>query len=144
MKTYRGITWHNATTAESWTKKRHIMTTLLLNLRQVPEDEAQAVRALLDEHHIPFYETEPSLWGISFGGIWLSNPDDKDRAKTLLADYQEARGREQRQRYEQAQREGTAPTLIQRILEQPLRALAVMVAVTGLLLVTLVPFLTLG
>lgn len=120
------------------------MTTLLLNLRQVPDDEAEEVRALLDEHQIPFHETEPSLWGISFGGIWLSNPDDKERAKTLLADYQEELALQERQRYQQEQRDGTAPTLIQRIAEQPLRSLAVLIAVTGLLLVTLVPFLMLG
>ena len=43
------------------------MTTLLLNLRQVPDDEAEEVRALLNEHRIAFYETTPSLWGISPG-----------------------------------------------------------------------------
>ncbi|MGB2246630.1 MAG: DUF6164 family protein [Alcanivorax sediminis] len=120
------------------------MTTLLLNLRQVPDDEAEEVRALLEEHRIPFYETEPSLWGISFGGIWLSHPDDKDRAKALLERYQQERSRQQRERYAQARREGTATTLAQRLREQPLRALGVLIAVTGLLLVTLVPFLTLG
>lgn len=120
------------------------MTTLLLNLRQVPDDEAEAVRALLEEHGIPFYETAPSLWGISFGGIWLSNPEDKDNAKTLVAEYQEERARSERQRYEQAKQDGTAPTLWQRFCEQPVRALGVLIAVAALLLITLVPFLTLG
>jgi len=50
------------------------MTTLLLNLRRVPDDEADEVRALLERHDIPFYETTPSLWGVSAGGIWLSRP----------------------------------------------------------------------
>lgn len=120
------------------------MTTLLLNLRQVPDDEAEEVRALLDEHQIPFYETEPSLWGISFGGIWLSNPGDKEKAKSLMESYQEQRALTQRHRYEQAQRDGTAPTLITRLLEQPLKAAGILIVVTALLLVTLVPFLTLG
>ena len=120
------------------------MTTLLLNLRQVPDDEADEVRALLEAHRIPFYETEPSLWGISFGGIWLSNPADKDTAKTLIAEYQETRAHRERQRFEQAKQEGTAPTLGQRLLEQPVRVVAVLVAVTALLAVTLFPFLTLG
>ena len=120
------------------------MTTLLLNLRQVPDDEAEEVRALLDQHQIPFYETEPSLWGISFGGIWLSNPHDKEKARALVADYQETRAHRARERYAQAQRAGTVPGLWQRVREQPVRVLAVVVAVTALLLVTLVPFLTLG
>lgn len=120
------------------------MTILLLNLRQVPDDEAEEVRALLEAHQIPFYETEPSLWGISFGGIWLSNPNDQEKAKALVADYQEERARSERQRYQQAQLDGTAPNLWQRFCEQPVRALGVLIAVTALLLITLVPFLTLG
>ncbi|WP_421711891.1 DUF6164 family protein [Alcanivorax sp.] len=48
------------------------MTTLLLNLRRVPDDEADEVRALLEQNQILFYETAPSMWGISSGGIWLT------------------------------------------------------------------------
>ena len=48
------------------------MATLLLNLRHVPEDEADDVRALLDANGIAWYETQPSRWGISGGGIWLA------------------------------------------------------------------------
>jgi hypothetical protein len=33
------------------------MAKLLLNLRNVPDDEADDVRALLDEHDIAYYET---------------------------------------------------------------------------------------
>lgn len=120
------------------------MTTLLLNLRQVPDDEAEEVRALLEAHHIPFYETAPSLWGISFGGIWLSNPKDKEQAKALQERYQRERAQQQRQQYLTARKDGSAPTLGQRLREQPLRALGVLIAVTALLLVTLVPFITIG
>ena len=72
------------------------MTTLLLNLRQVPDDEAEEVRTLLNEQQIPFYETTPSLWGISSGGIWLTNPTDRERAKALMEDYQQQRTRRER------------------------------------------------
>ena len=43
-----------------------------------------------------------------------------------------------------AQREGTAPTLAGRLREQPLRVAGLFVVVLVLLLVTLLPFLTLG
>ena len=72
------------------------MTTLLLNLRQVPDDEAEEVRTLLNEQQIPFYETTPSLWGISSGGIWLTNPTDRERAKALMEDYQQQRNASRR------------------------------------------------
>ncbi|MGB2336083.1 MAG: DUF6164 family protein [Alcanivorax sp.] len=120
------------------------MTTLLLNLRQVPDDEAEEVRTLLNEQQIPFYETTPSLWGISSGGIWLTNPQDRERAKGLMEGYQEQRTRRERERFEEARRDGTAPTLAGRLRDQPGRALGVLIAVTILILVTLVPFLTLG
>jgi hypothetical protein len=120
------------------------MTTLLLNLRQVPDDEAEEVRTLLNEQQIPFYETTPSLWGISSGGIWLTNPQDRERAKALMEDYQDERTRRERERFEEARRDGTAPTLGGRLRDQPARALGVLIAVTVLILVTLVPFLTLG
>ena len=120
------------------------MTTLLLNLRRVPDDEADEVRALLEQNQILFYETAPSMWGISSGGIWLTRPEDRERAKALLADYQQERARRQREAYEEAQRDGTAPTLAQRLREQPIKVIGLFVAVLVLLLVTLLPFLTLG
>lgn len=120
------------------------MTTLLLNLRQVPDDEADEVRALLDEHQIPYYETAPSLWGISSGGIWLNNPADREKAKALMVNYQQERTLRAREKFEQARQEGRAPTLASQLRAHPLRALATLLVVLVLLLVTLVPFLTLG
>ncbi|KZZ24712.1 hypothetical protein A3754_16285, partial [Alcanivorax sp. HI0083] len=105
------------------------MTTLLLNLRQVPDDEAEEVRTLLNEQQIPFYETTPSLWGISSGGIWLTNPQDRERAKVLMEGYQEQRTRRERERFEEARRDGTVPTLAGRLRDQPGRALGVLIAV---------------
>ncbi|MCX7033145.1 MAG: DUF6164 family protein, partial [Arenimonas sp.] len=49
------------------------MAKLLLNLRNVPDDEADEVRDLFVTHAIDVYETKPSLWGVSAGGIWLAN-----------------------------------------------------------------------
>ena len=37
------------------------LTSGLLNLRHVPDDEADDVRAMLDDNRIAFYETKPSL-----------------------------------------------------------------------------------
>jgi hypothetical protein len=41
------------------------MSKLLLNLKMVLDDEADDVRAMLEEHDIAYYETAPSRWGIS-------------------------------------------------------------------------------
>lgn len=67
------------------------MAILLMNLRNVPDDEADEIRALLEQHRIDFYETQPNRWGISAGGIWLRDETELEQAKRLLAEYQEQR-----------------------------------------------------
>lgn len=109
------------------------MARLLLNLRNVPEDEHLEVRELLDSHDIAYYETEPSRWMISFGAIWLQDEDREDEALSLLADYQEQRQARERQRYEA---EGPYP-------QSPVRLLASVVAIAVILYLALMPFLTL-
>ena len=67
------------------------MSKLLLNLRMVLEDEADDVRAMLEAHRIEFYETRPSRWGVSHGGIWVTHEQDVAQARKLMADYQSQR-----------------------------------------------------
>lgn len=64
---------------------------LLLNLRNVPNDEVGEVLALLTEHHIEHYTTPAGPFGISGGGIWVRDIEDCDRAKALFDGYQEQR-----------------------------------------------------
>ena len=51
------------------------MATLVFRLRNVPEDEAQAVRTVLDTNNIDWYETTAGNWGIAMPGLWINNPD---------------------------------------------------------------------
>jgi hypothetical protein len=67
------------------------MATLLVNLRNVPEDEIEEVRQVLAAHQIDFYETPPGRWGISAGGIWIRDDDQLEQARRLMVDYQEQR-----------------------------------------------------
>lgn len=112
------------------------MPSLLLNLRHVPDDEADEVRALLDAHRIEFYETPPSRWGVSAGAIWIADEDAAPEARRLFADYQARRRAQAQADYAAACREGTAPTWRTMLRHEPLRVLtAVLVAllVLGLL-----------
>lgn len=52
----------------------------LMNLRHVPDDEADEIRALFEDHEIRYYETPPSKWGISMGGFWVHDDDEAVRA----------------------------------------------------------------
>lgn len=115
------------------------MSKLLLNLRHVPDDEADDVRAFLKAHDIGFYETRPSRWGISHGGIWVADNADVAEAKRLMADYQRQRQVRVRAEREQALRDGTAETFADIVREQPLRVLLTLVAIVFLLALVALP-----
>jgi hypothetical protein len=118
------------------------MSKLLLNLRMVLEDEVDDVRAMLDEHRIEYYETQPTRWGISHGGIWVTHDRDIARAKQLMADYQAGRQARVRAERESAVREGTAETFASVLRRDPVRVVMTILAILALLgLVALVPLL---
>jgi len=117
------------------------MATLLLNLRNVPDDEADEVRALLTGHGIDFYETPPSFWGVSAGGFWLPGPAQEPQARALLATYQQERGERVRAERELALREGRAPGTWAGIRERPGQALAAVIGIVLMLAVATLPFL---
>jgi len=118
------------------------MSKLLLNLRNVPDDEIDEVRAMLESNRIEFYETLPSRWGISYGGIWITDDNDIAQAKRLMADYQAARRTRVRAEREAALRDGTADTFATVLRREPLRVLLTVLAILAMLgLVALVPVL---
>ena len=105
------------------------MSKMLLNLRNVPDDEAYDVRAMLDAHRIAFYETTPSMWGISSGGIWVTEDAAFAEAKRLMADYQQQRGVRVRAEYATAKRDGTAETLGMVLRAEPGRVALLVLAI---------------
>lgn len=119
------------------------MSKLLLNLRNVLEDETDDVRALLQAHRIEFYETRPSRWGISHGGIWISDDGDIVEARRLMADYQAQRQVRVRAEHEAARRDGTADTFGKVLREQPGRVLLTALAIVVLLALVALPALLL-
>ncbi len=107
------------------------MSRLLLNLRNVPDDEADDVRAMLDAKRIAFYETTPSPWGISAGGIWVRDDADFAEAKRAFDEYEQQRSARVRAEYTAAKRAGTAETFFSVLRADPLR---VVLALLGILL----------
>lgn len=109
------------------------MAKLLLNLRHVLEDEADDVRAMLDRARIAYYETPPSMWGISAGGIYVKDDDDMPEAKRLMAEYQAQRRERVRAEHEAAVRDGTAETFSTVLRNEPLRVVLSVLAIIVLL-----------
>ena len=121
------------------------MSKLLLNLRNVPDDEAADVRAMLEARRIAFHETSPSLWGITVGGIWVTDDADFADARHAMADYQQQRSARVREEYAAARRAGTTETFWMVLRDEPGRVLLTLLAVAFLLgLVALPVFLLRG
>lgn len=116
------------------------MARLLMNLRGVPDDEADDVRALLAEHGVDYYETPPGRWWISMGAIWLADEADYERVRALLDDYQARRRERARAEHARQRAEGTADTIVDVVRRQPLRVLVYAAICAGLLYLTVRPF----
>lgn len=119
------------------------MSKLLLNLRHVPDDEADDVRAMLEEHGIAYYETPPGMWGISAGGIFVKEDAAIVEAKRQMADYQEQRRTRARAEYAAARRAGTAETFWTVLRAEPGRVALTVLAIIFLLGLVALPVLLL-
>lgn len=119
------------------------MAKLLMNLRGVPDDEADEVRDLLRQNAVDYYETPPNRWGLSMGAIWLREPDDYARARDLLDTYQEQRRNSARSEHEERRRAGTQETLGTLFRSDPLRFLLYLGIVGLILYFSIRPFLAL-
>lgn len=115
----------------------------LMNLRHVPDDEADEIRALFEANEVDYYETPPSRWGISMGGFWVHDGEEAERAKALLEDYQLQRLHQQRMVYHQELAEGRTGGIWHRLRAKPVTTLAACVAIAAVLALSLAPFIRL-
>ena len=59
------------------------MARLLFKLAQVPDDEAQEIRTLLNDHQITYYETDAGFFRVGLDAIWLADGTQEERAREL-------------------------------------------------------------
>jgi hypothetical protein len=120
------------------------MAKLLFDLRNVPDDEADEVRELLDAGQIAFYETKPAAWGLFAGGIWVVDETAMETARAMLADYQLQRQQKARDDYRLARRQGTVETFWTALRREPGKVAVLIFAVGFILALTVLPFILLG
>ncbi|MET0288880.1 MAG: DUF6164 family protein [Pseudoxanthomonas sp.] len=113
------------------------MAHLLLNLKLVPDDEADELRALLARERIAFYETKPSPWGISHGGLWIEDEAQIERATALMAQYQHSRLSNARAEQARAAQEGRQDTFSQQLRTRPGYTLLMVLAMVLIVALTL-------
>lgn len=117
------------------------MGTLLLRLKNVPEDEYEEVCHLLEEHDVSFYETKAGFWGVGMAAIWLSDDSQLSHAQSLLNDYTQARQKRMQAQHEQALKDGEARTLASTFSQQPLTFTLYLLAMIAILALSVLPFL---
>lgn len=120
------------------------MSRLLMNLHQVPDDEANAVRELLDEARFDWYEIAPNRWGISPGALWISENEDFAAAKELLDQFQAKRQRDARAEYERAQQAGTRISILSVARKEPRKVLVALICIALMLGLAALPVFLVG
>ena len=118
------------------------MSKLLFRMRNVPEEEAQEVRELLDKNSIAFFETFAGSWGISLPALWLKREEQFEQARELLDAYQSERSKIIREEYELRLQNGEAKTIWHNFSENPFRFVAYMGLVALVLFLSLQLFLS--
>ena len=109
------------------------MSKLLFKLRNVPDDEAEEVRALLSAHQIDFYETSAGNWGISLPALWVRDETQYSQARELLDVYQVERSAHVREEYARLKQEGKHKTVLDSFRENPFAFIAYLFIVYALL-----------
>jgi len=120
------------------------MPSLIFRLRNVPDDEAADVRALLDEHRLAWFETTAGNWGIAMPGLWLEDEADHDRARSLIDDYQRSRVTRLRAEREARLADGLEPRFIDRLRERPIAIAAIVSFCAFIVYAMLAPFVRLA
>lgn len=109
------------------------MSRLLFRMRHVPDEEARAVRELLDRHGVGWFETGAGRWGLAFPAIWVARDEEFARARRLLDEWQAGHGARMRRLHALRRERGEAPTLRRILRERPLFLLG-RIALIGLVL----------
>lgn len=116
------------------------MPIMLFRLNNVPEDEAEEVRALLTDNGIDFYETHAGNWGVSTAAIWLRDANRLAEARALLDAYQAERSMHARESYRQAESEGLNKGMLHALKEHPVRLIVYLAVIVAVLYVSTMPF----
>jgi len=117
------------------------MPTLLLKLKNVPDDEHMEICELLEHHGIEYYETNVGFWGIGMAAIWLRDEAQLVTAHDLLNAYTETRQNNAREAYKQSVIEGDVRTIRSTIRNQPLIFILYCAALLIILGLSILPFL---
>jgi len=117
---------------------------LLFNLKGVPDDEAEEIRALLNSNSIDYYETPAGNWAASVPAIWLNDERQRPQARLLIDQYQRERLIRARAEYTQLKKAGKHRTILDLIRENPVRFIIYLAAIAAVVYFSTKPFMDIG
>ncbi len=120
------------------------MAKLLFRLGGVPEDEADEVRALLEEHDFECYETQEGRWKIGVAAIWIIDDSEFDAARRLIEALQKERYESLAEQRQIVQDRGFLGNLWHSFWYRPLQFLVYLIAIGIVLAITVWPFIKLS
>lgn len=120
------------------------MAKLLFKMRNVPDDEAEEVQALLLENGVDYYETTAGNWGVSMPGLWLRNEEDFSRARALIDEYQKQRFHNIQEQRENGEPGARVATVQERFNQNPGNFILNLGLIALILFLSLYFFLSLG
>lgn len=115
------------------------MAKLVFRLNHVPDTEAEAVRQLLANNNIEFYETFAGRWGFSVAAIWLKKDTDFEHARALIDAFQVAHQKQSRAQFERDKKAGRVPTFGDLLRSNPILYISYLGLIFVVLAFTLVP-----
>ena len=117
---------------------------LLFKLRGAPEDEAEEIRALLDNSGIDYFETSGGRWGLGMPALWVVDENRFHEARALIDRYQEQRRIRHLNAHEQLIKEGKAKTFLDGIKEDPFRFILYLAIIATVAYLSIKPFVDFG
>jgi hypothetical protein len=118
------------------------MAKLIFKMRDVPDDEAEEVRSLLEENQIEYFETSAGNWGVSMPALWLKDEAQFSRARELIDEYQSQRSERIKQEYSESLESGEAKSMWNSFSENPVRFAAYLALISAVLFISLEFFLS--
>lgn len=119
------------------------MPKILMNLRNVPEDEADAVLNMLNENQIEHYQVPPSAFMISAGSIWVQHDADYPKAKALFDQLQQERAEQAQADWQTQKDQGIQPGLFDALQQHPGRFIAYLAIAVLIVMFMLTPVIQL-
>ncbi|HIF75086.1 MAG TPA: hypothetical protein EYG31_11420 [Porticoccaceae bacterium] len=118
------------------------MAKILFKLRNVPDDEAQDVREILESNNIEYFETTAGNWGVSVPALWTNNTEHYDHARSLIDEYELNRSVAIKKEYELGRQRGETRTMWNSFIENPVRFVLYLALIGGVLFLSLQVFLS--